>query len=128
MKLYDFMDFDIGGPASYKDDMGVYDQDAGLMLVYDGNPLFAALAARPNPDRWEISTPTKLKISEESQNLLNNLESGPMDVAVGLQWNMGNLTPKSQKTVDIIIASATTLEETKSLIPDGWRLFDKKIR
>ncbi|MHA2320777.1 MAG: hypothetical protein ACXACG_03890 [Candidatus Thorarchaeota archaeon] len=61
MKLFEFMDFDIGGPASYKDDKGVYDPDNGLMLVYDGNPLLVALASRPEPDRWEISAPTKLQ-------------------------------------------------------------------
>jgi len=128
VKLYEFMDFDIGGPASYKDDKGVYDPDTGLMLVYDGNPLLAAVASRPEPDRWEISPPTKLLITEDSPDLRKNLEFGPMDVATGLQWNLGDLNPGSSKSVDIIIASATSLEEVKALIPEGWKLFDKKIR
>lgn len=128
MKLYEFMDFDVGGPASYKDDKGLYDPDTGLMLVYDGNPLLVAAASRPQPDRWEISPPTKLLISEESPDLRNNLELGPMDVATGLQWNLGNLNPGESKSVDIIIASATSVEEVKALIPKGWKLFDKKIR
>ncbi|MFX1560015.1 MAG: hypothetical protein ACFFBL_05470 [Promethearchaeota archaeon] len=128
MKLYEFMDFDIGGPASYKDDKGVYDPDTGLMIVYDGNPLVAALAARPEPDRWEISPPTKLLINEDAPDLRKNLELGPMDVATGLQWNIGDLNPGDIKSVDIIIASATSLDEVKALIPEGWKLFDKKMR
>lgn len=128
LKLYEFMDFDVGGPASYKDDKGVYDQGSGLMLVYDGNPLHVAIASRPQPDRWEISPPTKLVVSEEFPDLQKNLEVGPMDVATGLQWNLGNLIPGDSSVVDIVIVSATSLEEIKALIPEGWRLFDKKIQ
>ncbi len=128
MKLFEFMDFDVGGPASYKDDKGVYDPDTGIMLVYDGNPLLVAVVARPEPDRWEISPPTKLNISEDSPDLRNNLKLGPMDVATGLQWNLGDFNPGESKSIDIIIASATSLEEVKALIPEGWDLFNKKIR
>ncbi len=128
MKLYEFMDFDVGGPASYKDDVGVYEKETGTMLVYDGNPLIVALVSRPEPDRWEISAPTKLKVSEEFPDLQNNLEFGPMDVATGLQWNLGNLVPGGSKSVDIVIASSTSLEEVRKLILDGWKLFEKKIR
>jgi hypothetical protein len=51
-----------------------------------------------------------------------------MDVATGLQWNLGNLNPGESKSVDTIIASAISLEEVKALIPEGWKLFDRKIR
>ncbi len=128
LKIYNFMDFDLGGPASYKDDQAVYDPDSGIMRVFDGNPLHVALASRPKPDHWEISPPTKLRINEETRDLKNNLELGPKDVATGLQWNLGNLEPSESKTVDIVLTSATSLEEVKTLIPQGWSLFDKKIR
>ena len=128
MKIYNFMDFDLGGPASYKDDQAVYDPDSGIMRVFDGNPLHVALASRPKPDHWEISPPTKLRINEEARDLKNNLELGPKDVATGLQWSLGNLEPLESKTVDIVLTSATNLEEVKTLIPQGWSLFDKKIR
>ncbi|MBY8996117.1 MAG: hypothetical protein KGD60_00200 [Candidatus Thorarchaeota archaeon] len=72
--------------------------------------------------------PTKIQISEDAPNLRNNLELGPMDVATGLQWNLGNLNPGESRSVAIIIASATSLEEVKALILQGWNLFDKKIR
>ena len=98
------------------------------MLVYDGNPLHVALASRPKADRWEISTPVKLRIDEESRDLKNNLELGPQDVATGLQWNLGDIEPNESKTVDIVLTSATNLEQVKTLIPQGWSLFDKKIR
>ncbi len=128
LRTYNFMDFDVGGPASYKDDKAVYDPETGLMLVYDGNPLHVALVSRPKADRWEISPPTKLRIDEESRDLKNNLELGPKDVATGLQWNLGNLEPSESKSVDIVLTSATSLEGVKTLIPEGWSLFDKKIR
>ncbi|MFW9787632.1 MAG: hypothetical protein ACFFE2_03350 [Candidatus Thorarchaeota archaeon] len=128
LKLFEFMDFDIGGPASYKDDQGLYEPDTGLMLVYDGNPLLVALASQPDPDRWEISAPTKLLVNEEIPDLRNNNELGPADVATGLQWNLGNLEPGESNQIDTIIASATSFEEVKALIPKGWQLFDKKIR
>ncbi|MGD9397346.1 MAG: hypothetical protein PVJ05_13015 [Candidatus Thorarchaeota archaeon] len=128
MKLFEFIDFDVGGPASYKDDRGVYDPDTGLMLVYDGNPLLVGVVSHPAPDRWEISPPTKLLISEKSPDLQNNLKLGPMDVAAGLQWNLGDLEPGATGTIDIIIASATSLDEIKALIPEGWKQFSRKIR
>jgi len=127
-KLFEFMDFDVGGPASYKDDNGVFDPDTGLMMVYDGNPLVVALAAQPEPDRWEISPPTKLLINEDFPDLRQNLELGPMDVATGLQWNIGNLNPGASKSVDIVLASATSIKEVKALIPEGWQLFNKKMQ
>ena len=128
VKLFEFMDFDVGGPASYKDDKGVYDPETGLMLVYDGNPLLVGVVSRPEPDRWEISRPTKLKISEEIPDLRNNLKLGPMDIATGLQWNLGNLIPGESKSIDILMASATSLEEVKALIPEGWKQFSRKMR
>jgi hypothetical protein len=128
LRLYNFMDFDVGGPASYKDDKAIYDPETGFMLVYDGNPLHVALASRPKADRWEISPPTKLRIDEESCDLMNNLELGPKDVATGLQWNLGKLRPSESKSVDLVLTSATSLEKVKTLIPQGWSLFDKKIR
>ncbi len=128
MKLYELIDFDIGGPASYKDDKGIYDPKADLMLVYDGNPLVVGIASRPGPDRWEISPPTKLLISEDAPDLRKNMKLGPMDVATGLQWNLGNLKPEESKTIDIIIASTTSRSEIRTLIPEGWKQFSSKIQ
>lgn len=128
LRVYNFMDFDVGGPASYKDDKAVYDPEKGVMIVYDGNPLHVALSSRPKADRWEISKPTKLRVDEDSNDLKNNLRLGPEDVATGLQWNMGNLEPSESKSVDIVMTSAASLKEVKTLTPEGWSLFDKKIR
>ncbi len=122
------MDFDIGGPASYKDDKAIYDPEKGVMIVYDGNPLHVALSSRPKADRWEISQPTRLNVDEDSRDLKNNLELGPKDVATGLQWNLGNLNPSDSKSVDMVMTSAASLNEVKTLIREGWSLFDKKIR
>ena len=128
VKLFEFIDFDIGGPASYKDDKGVYDPNKGLMVVYDGNPLAVGVASRPNPDRWEISNPNKLLVHEKAPDLRNNLKLGPMDVATGLQWNLGDLVPQETGSIDIVIASAASLKEVEALIPEGWKQFSRKIR
>ncbi len=35
--VYEVMDFDVGGPASYKDDIGEFNPSSGTMHVYDQN-------------------------------------------------------------------------------------------
>ncbi|MFW9769395.1 MAG: hypothetical protein ACFFF9_06055 [Candidatus Thorarchaeota archaeon] len=44
-------------------------------------------------------------------------KSFTLDVATGLQWNLGNIEPSESKSVDIVLTSATNLEEVKTLIP-----------
>lgn len=128
LKLYNLMDFDVGGPSSYKDDIGIYEDKTGLMSVCDENPLCAAMASKPTPDAWEIESPIKLTVNSENRDLKRNLELGPKDVATGLQWNHGNLEPNETKTVDIVLACSTNLDEAKALIKDSWELFKKKMR
>lgn len=128
LKLYNLMDFDVGGPSSYKDDTGSYEDKTGLMSACDDNPLCVAMASEPKPDAWEIGSPIKLKPSNENRDLKKNLELGPKDIATGLQWNHGNLDSKKSKTVDIVLVCSTNLDEAKALIKDGWELFKKKIR
>ncbi|TFH06865.1 MAG: hypothetical protein E4H14_09790 [Candidatus Thorarchaeota archaeon] len=128
MKLYNLMDFDVGGPSSYKDDKGIYEEDSGLISVCDDNPLCVAMASKPVPDAWEIGSPIKLKVSSENRDLKKNLELGPKDIATGLQWNHGDLEPNESKTVDIVLSCATNLSEAKALIMNSWELFKKKIQ
>jgi hypothetical protein len=128
MKLYNLMDFDVGGPSSYKDDMGIYEEDTGLISACDDNPLCVAMASKPEPDAWEIGSPIKLKVSSGNRDLKKNLELGPKDIATGLQWNHGNLDPNETKIVDIVLACSTNLVEAKALIEDSWERFGKKIR
>ena len=128
MKLYNFMDFDVGGPSSYKDDIGVYEEETGLISACDDNPLCVVMASKPVSDAWEIASPLKLKVNNENRDLKKNLEFGPKDIATGLQWNHGNLDPNESKTVDIVLACATNLDEARALIKDGWERFEKKIR
>ncbi|TFG32362.1 hypothetical protein EU528_03815 [Candidatus Thorarchaeota archaeon] len=128
LKLYNFMDFDVGGPASYKDDIGVYDGEMGLISACDDNPLCVAMASKPVSDAWEIASPLRLKVDGETRDLKKNLELGPKDIATGLQWNHRNLGPDESKTVDIVLACSTNLVKAKALIKDGWELFEKKMR
>jgi len=128
LKLYNLMDFDVGGPSSYKDDSGVYEEDTGLISACDDNPLCVAMASKPKPDAWEIESPMKLKANNENRDLKKNLELGPKDIATGLQWNHGNLEPNESKTVDIVLTCSTNLDEAKAHIKDGWEIFEKKIR
>ncbi len=128
LKLHSFFDFDIGGPTSYKDDIGVYDPERGVIMAYDGTRLFVAMTSRPQPDRWEISTPLKLKVTPNRRDLKNNLELGPKDIATGLQWNLGNIEPGESKSVDIVLVSAVSQDETSKLLESAWKLFARKIR
>ncbi|MFW9907830.1 MAG: hypothetical protein ACFFEF_04585 [Candidatus Thorarchaeota archaeon] len=128
MKLYYIMDLDVGGPASYKDDVGTYDPDSGIMCVRDNNPLCVVMTSRPKPDAWEISSPTQIRIDEESTDLSKNLTYGPKDIATALQWNIGNLIPDQSSVVDVVLIASDSLEGAKSLLPSAWELIKKKIR
>ncbi len=128
MKLYSFMDYDIGGPRSYKDDIGRYDPETAQMVAYDDNALFVSMESKPKPDLWELASPTKLRVSEDKRDLIGNFELGPQDIATGLQWNLGDLMDGESKSVKLVIASAIDSERVKEALIDGWKVFDKKIR
>lgn len=128
MRVYIVMDFDVGGPTSYKDDIGHFEPETGLMLAHDDNPLWVAMSSKPKADGHEISSPTKLRISEETRDLKNNRELGPCDIATALQWNHGSMEPGESRTVEIVIASATSIDEVKNLTESMWRTFDKKVQ
>jgi hypothetical protein len=128
MKVYIIMDFDVGGPTSYKDDIGRFQPETGLMMAYDENALWVAMSSEPRADGHEISSPTKLRINEEARDLKNNLELGPRDIATALQWNHGTMEPGESKTVNVVIVSATDADEVKKLTESMWDEFDKKIQ
>jgi hypothetical protein len=128
MKLYSIMDFDVGGPMSYKDDTGSFDLESGTICAYDQSQLCVAMTSRPRPDAWEISSPTKLRIDEENRDLSKNLELGPVDIATALQWNLGNLDPGQVGEVDVVLSAEKSLDKVKALMPKAWSLFSKKIR
>ena len=128
VRLFNIMDFDIGGPKSYKDDFGKYDSQAGIITIYDNNPLYAAMTSRPSPDKWDIQPPAKIKLDDSRRDLKNTDSLGPKDVAAALQWNLGDLKHKETKTVEMVLAAATSEEEVIHLLKRGWELFDKKMQ
>jgi hypothetical protein len=107
LRVYSLMDFDIGGPPSYRDDMARFDPETGVMQVWDEAPLHVELASKPRPTGWEISPPLKLKVTDTYRDLKNNLELGPRDIAVAVQWNLGTLDKGESKFVDVVISSGT---------------------
>ncbi len=127
MRVYSFMDFDIGGPKSYKNDFGKFDSERGIMYVYDDTPLHVAIDSYPNPNCWTVASPTKLNITEELRDLNGTSELGPRDVAIGLQWNLGDLQNGESRNVRIIMSAAETIEDANSQLEDGWKIFDKKV-
>jgi hypothetical protein len=128
LKIYSIFDFDIGGPMSYKDDMGTFEEKDGLVIAYDESEVSVAMSSRPKPDGWEISSPLKLKVESGNRDLKNNPDMGPMDIATALQCNLGDLKPGESKSVEIVLASAHGLDEVRSLIETSWGFFKKKIR
>lgn len=128
VKLYFFMDFDIGGPRSYKDDYGAYNPDKSIMTIWDESSIYVALNATPKPDCWEISPPAKLKVSANKRDLKMNQSLGPKDVASALQWNLGDLSVSESKSVNIVLTAAPSSQDAESLLQKAWELFDKKIR
>ncbi len=128
LRMYLLMDFDIGGPKSYKDDFGKYDPSTGQLTVWDDSDLFVQMVSRPLPDLWDLSSPVKMKVDEARRDLKGALEIGPRDVVVGLQWNIGEIQPGKSASVDVAMTSAIGLGEVSGLTQDVWDLFDKKMR
>jgi hypothetical protein len=128
VKLYCIMDFDIGGPSSYKDDVGIYDPDSNIMLACDDNPLCVAMTSRPKPDAWEISSPMQIRIDEDSSDLSKNLKYGPKDIATALQWNLGTLDSDQKHAVNVVLTASSGPDGVKTLLPKAWELFEMKIR
>ena len=128
LKLYNIMDFDIGGPTSYKDDVGKYDSETATMLAWDDTPLCVAITSKPIPDAWEIGSPIKLMIDVDDRDLTGHITTQPADIATALQWNLGDYNPMDTKCVDIVITAAQHLDEAKALVYKAWEQFDKRIR
>ncbi len=127
-KLYNIMDFDIGGPRSYKDDYGEYDIQSSVMTLYDNNPLCVCMTSRPKPHRWDILPPAKIKIDENRRDLNNGVSLGPKDVASALQWDLGNLEPGDERSVEMVVVASGTRENSSELLEKAWELFDKKMQ
>jgi len=128
VKAYLLMDFDIGGPNSYKDDCGRYDSERGTMTLWDDSLLFVQITGNPVPTIGEVSTPVKMVVDETRRDLGKYLEMGPRDIVAGLQWNLGNLDVDQRVTVDVALVSALSLDEVKDLTQDAWSLFDRKMQ
>ncbi|MGV9103472.1 MAG: hypothetical protein ACOC38_09675 [Promethearchaeia archaeon] len=127
-KVYCFMDFDVGGPKSYKDDMGKYDAEKQVMHLWDENPLHVTLSSSSNLDGWEISSPTKLKIQENNRDLKKNTTLGPRDIAGALQWNLGSLETNEKQSVEALVTAAKTKEDAFKRISQAWDWIDRNLR
>ncbi|MBD3159313.1 MAG: hypothetical protein GF309_11035 [Candidatus Lokiarchaeota archaeon] len=126
--VYHFMDFDVGGPKSYKDDIGEYDSNNHMMHLWDENPLHVTLSSSTEPDGWEISPPTKLNIEESNRDLKKNSILGPRDVAVALQWNLGRLEIDEKRTVEALVTAAKTKDEAIARISEAWDWVNQNLR
>ncbi|MBD3405134.1 MAG: hypothetical protein GF411_03240 [Candidatus Lokiarchaeota archaeon] len=126
-KLYNIMDFDIGGPISYKDDLGSYDKDTGIIKVYDQSSLYVAMTSNPTPSKWDLDRPTSFKL-EANRDLQGRTKLGPQDIATGLQWNWGNLNPTDSKSVDLVLVASKNPQEMDSLFQRAKDMFGKKMQ
>ncbi|TXT57494.1 MAG: hypothetical protein BAJATHORv1_10196 [Candidatus Thorarchaeota archaeon] len=127
LKIYNIMDFDIGGPISYKDDMGLYNTDTGVIMVYDLSSLTVAMTGIPQPNGWDLDKPTSFKL-EADRDLRGTTKLGPQDIATGLQWDLGNLDPCDSKKLEIVLVAAKCPNEVNSLIERAKNMFDKKMQ
>lgn len=128
VKTYLLMDFDIGGPNSYKDDSARFDPEKRTMTVWDENLLFVQLTGKPIPSSGEVSSPVKLVVDETNRDIGKFLEMGPRDIMVGLQWDLGNIDCGETATVDMALVSALSLDEVNDLTQEAWSIYDRKMR
>ncbi|MHA1959376.1 MAG: hypothetical protein ACW99U_04055 [Candidatus Thorarchaeota archaeon] len=128
MRVYNFMDFDLGGPKSYKDDHGQFNVDSGVMMLWDENPLYVGISSIKEPDGWEISPPAKLKVEDARRDLKRNLRLGPRDIASALQWNLGDLESGEERSVDFLMSAGLGEDKVLENLTKGRKLFGKKLR
>ena len=128
LRVYGLMDFDLGGPHSYKDDSGSFDEKTGIANLHDDTPLWVTLASRPRPDRWDITAPTRLRLSRNRRDLQQNSACGPQDVAAGLQWNIGTLLPGESRSIDLVISAGESEDCARAEAARAWEMFAEKIR
>jgi hypothetical protein len=128
MKIYNFMDFDLGGPRSYKDDHGQFDPESGTMMIWDDNPLYVGMSSIKEPDSWEISPPVKLKVEDARRDLRRNLKMGPKDIASALQWNLGNLGSGEEGSIELLMSAGISEDKVLEDLSKGKKLFGKKLR
>ncbi|MHA1807992.1 MAG: hypothetical protein ACTSX2_10535 [Candidatus Thorarchaeota archaeon] len=127
LKVYHLLDFDLGGPSSHDDDFGVFDSKSGIIDLWDDTPVRVMLASQPRVDAWDVAGPIRLRPSKFRRDLKNRSELGPADIAAAQQWNLGDLQPGDQRTIDIVIAAGRSKDETSSALVKAWEMFTKKI-
>ncbi len=128
LKVYYLNDFDLGGPDSYNDDFGVFNADNGKFTLWDESPVFVKVSSRPKVDAWDVAGPVRLRPSKFRRDLRNNSEIGPTDLATAQQWNLGDLQPGDQRTIDIVIAAGRTDEDSSRALAQAWDMYTKRIR
>ncbi len=127
LAVYEVMDFDLGGPASYRDDYAEFDPSSGTMHVYDQNGVHVLMTSRPMPTAWEMTIPTRLRLDQAIRDLEKNTHFGPQDLSVALHWPLGDLAPGASCSVDTILVAGMSLEETRDLVNRGWLLYPGKM-
>jgi len=128
LRVYGLMDFDLGGPHSYKDDSGFVDPETRVATLCDATPLWVTLASRPKPDGWDITAPTRLRLGRSRRDLQQNSACGPQDVAAALQWNLGTLAPGQTVSIDLVMAAGETEDHVRKETARAWEIFAEKIR
>ncbi len=119
-RIYLFMDFDLGGPGSHNDDSGRYDQQLGVATMSDPTPVHVGVSARPKADAWDVTSPNRLRIGRVRRDLRRSSAAGPGDVAIGLQWNLGQIEPDGRRLVEIVIAAGLSPDETLTALNQTW--------
>ncbi|MCK4238640.1 MAG: hypothetical protein KAX33_05915, partial [Candidatus Lokiarchaeota archaeon] len=77
VSFYMFLDFDINGLDGFDNDLGVFDEEEGIIFQYDDTNTYAGFCSIKQPSSFEVSNSNKMLSRAKSIQLNNIIEDKP---------------------------------------------------
>jgi len=119
VSFYMFLDFDINGLDGFDNDLGVFDEEDGIIYQYDDTNTYAGFCSVIQPSSFEISNSNKMLSRVKSIPLNNIIEGKPGEITSALAWNFGTLNEGELLQIPIIISGGLSKEELLSNLKEG---------
>ncbi len=119
VSFYMFLDFDINGLDGFDNDLGVFDEEEGIIFQYDDTNTYAGFCSVKQPSSFEVSNSNKMLSRAKSIQLNNIIEDKPGDKTSALAWSFGTLNKGELLQIPIIISGGLSKEELLSNLKEG---------
>ncbi len=119
VSFYMFLDFDINGLDGFDNDLGVFDEEEGIIFQYDDTNTYAGFCSVKQPSSFEVSNSNKMLSRAKSIQLNNIIEDKPGEKTSALAWNFKTLNKGELLQIPIIISGGLSKEELLSNLKEG---------